>query len=321
MTSQQFSFPLELSTERLDSYLSLCLPDISRSQIKKLIDERQILVDGGPAKASYKLKGGESIDVTLPEPEPIAAIPEAIPLDILYEDSAVIVVNKAPGMVVHPAAGHAQGTLVNALLHHCDDLAGIGGELRPGIVHRIDKDTSGVLVITKNDQSHQHLAAQFKEHSIQRIYHALVHGCPDTDRGTVRQAIGRHPTQRKKMSGKARNAKEAVTHWKVLERYSEDRLSLVQFQLETGRTHQIRVHFSEMNHPLIGDPLYGSRSRSAAIKDPTLAALIAKLPGQALHARILGFIHPESGKYLEFSAEMPENLLNVVTYLKKKYST
>lgn len=320
MTSQQFSVPPDLAAERLDSYLAPCLPDVSRSQIKKLIDEHQILVDGNPAKASYKLKGGELIAVTLPEPEPTAAIPEAIPLDIIYEDSAVIVVNKAAGMVVHPAAGHARGTLVNALLHHCDDLAGIGGELRPGIVHRIDKDTSGILVITKNDISHQYLAAQFKEHSIQRIYHALVHGCPEADRGTVRQPIGRHPTQRKKMSGKARNTKDAVTHWKVLERYSADRMSLVQFKLETGRTHQIRVHFTEMNHPLIGDPLYGSSSRTSAIKDKALAALIAKLPGQALHARLLGFIHPDSGKYLEFSAEMPETLLNVVTYLKKKHS-
>lgn len=320
MTTQQFNVPPELSSERLDSYLVVCLPDLSRSQIKKLIDERLILIDGKPSKASYKLKGGESIGVTLPEPEPIAAVPEDIPINILYEDSAVIVVNKAAGMVVHPAAGHARGTLVNALLHHCDDLAGIGGELRPGIVHRIDKDTSGALVITKNDLSHQHLAAQFKDHSINRVYHALVHGSPEANSGAVRQAIGRHPTQRKKMSGKARNGKDAITHWKVLERYSEDRMSLVQFKLETGRTHQIRVHFSEINHPLIGDPLYGSRSRSAATKDPTLSALIAKLPGQALHAQILGFIHPDSGKYLEFSAEMPETLLNVVTYLKKKYS-
>jgi 23S rRNA pseudouridine1911/1915/1917 synthase len=320
MTSQRYSFTPELTAERLDSFLVVCLPAISRSQIKKLIDERRVLINGNPAKASYKLKGGETIDVTLPEPEPIAAIPEAIPLDILYEDATLIVVNKSAGMVVHPAAGHARGTLVNALLYHCDDLAGIGGELRPGIVHRIDKDTSGVLVITKSDQSHQRLAAQFKEHSIHRVYHALVHGCPEADSGTVHQAIGRHPTQRKKMSGKARNGKDAVTHWKVLERYSDDRISLIQFRLETGRTHQIRVHFSEMNHPLLGDPLYGSRSRSAAIKDRTLAALIATLPGQALHARILGFIHPESGKYLEFSAEMPETLLNVVTYLKKKYS-
>jgi 23S rRNA pseudouridine1911/1915/1917 synthase len=320
MTTQQFSVPPELSAERLDSYIAVCLPDVSRSQVKKLIEEEQILVNGNPAKASLKLKGYEVIDIRLPEPEPIAAVPENIPLNILYEDSAIIVVNKPAGMVVHPAAGHTNGTLVNALLYHCTDLAGIGGELRPGIVHRIDKDTSGILIVTKNDKSHHILAGQFKDHSIHRLYQALVHGCPKADKGTVNQAIGRHPTQRKKMSGKARQAKEAVTHWKVLARFPEDHLSLVQFQLETGRTHQIRVHFSEMNYPLLGDPLYGSRSKTAAIKDPALVSLVAKLPGQALHAKTLGFIHPDSGKYLEFSTEMPETLLNIVTYLNKKYS-
>ncbi len=320
MTSQQFCFPSERPPERLDSFLSFCLPDISRSQIKKLIDDNQVLVDGQAAKASLKLKGEEQVEVTLPEPEPIEAIPQDMPLDILYEDSAVIVINKPAGMVVHPAAGHATGTLVNALLHHCDDLAGIGGELRPGIVHRIDKDTSGILVITKNDNSHQQLSAQFKAHSIHRIYLALIHGCPESDSGVVRQAIGRHPTQRKKMSGKARHAKDAVTHWKIVKRYPADRLSLVQCQLETGRTHQIRVHFSEMNLPLVGDPLYGSRSKEAAIQDQTLAKLVKKLPGQALHARSLGFIHPDSGKYLEFSTQMPETLLNIVSYLDQKYA-
>ncbi len=320
MTSQQFCFPSERPAERLDSFLSFCLPDISRSQIKKLIDDNLVLVNGQTAKASLKLKGDEQIEVTLPEPEPIEAIPQEIPLDILFEDSAVVVINKPAGMVVHPAAGHATGTLVNALLHHCEDLAGIGGELRPGIVHRIDKDTSGILVITKNDSSHQQLAAQFKAHSIHRIYLALIHGCPEADTGIIHQAIGRHPTQRKKMSGKARNGKDAVTHWKIIKRYPADRLSLVQCQLETGRTHQIRVHFSEMNLPLVGDPLYGSRSKDAAIQDQKLAKLIKNLPGQALHAHSLGFIHPDSGKYLEFSTQMPETLLSIISYLDHKYA-
>lgn len=313
--TRKILFPEERQTERLDSFLSQCLPDISRSQLKKLIDGGQVVVDGAPVKASFKLKGGESIQVILPAPEPAEALPEEIPLDIVYEDRDVIVINKPPGMVVHPAAGHSGGTLVNALLHHCDDLAGIGGELRPGIVHRIDKDTSGLLVATKNDLSHQHLAAQFKKHTIERRYLALVHGCPVSDSGTVDQAIGRHPVHRKKMSGRARHARSAVTHWKVVKRYDTPKMSLIEFKLETGRTHQIRVHFSEMNFPLVADPLYGNRSRTAAIKDPALKKLIALLPGQALHARLLGFIHPKTGKYLEFSCEMPETLDRIISYL------
>lgn len=317
-SSRKLSFPEERPTERLDTYLCECLPEISRSQLKKLIDNKQILLNGTPVKASLKLKGGESILVNLPEPEPIEAIPEDIPLDILYEDQDLIVINKPAGMVVHPAAGHSQGTLVNALLHHCDDLAGIGGELRPGIVHRIDKDTSGVLVATKNDQSHQHLAEQFKQHSIDRHYMALIHGCPDQDSGTIDQPLGRHPLQRKKMSGKARNAKRAVTHWKVLKRYPGERLSLIELKLETGRTHQIRVHFAEMNLPLVADPLYGSKSKLAAIKDPKLKKLIAQLPGQALHAQSLGFIHPRTGKHLEFSCKMPDTLSHLINYLDQQ---
>lgn len=313
--TRQLLFPEDRPTERLDTFIVECLPDLSRSQLKKLIDNGQVTLNGAPTKASSKLKGGESIRVILPEPEPIETIPEAIPLHILYEDQDLIVINKSAGMVVHPAAGHPRGTLVNALLHHCNDLAGIGGELRPGIVHRTDKDTSGVIVVTKNDQSHQHLASQFKDHSINRRYLALVHGCPGGNSGTIDQPIGRHPTQRKKMSGKARNSKRAVTHWKVLKQYNVNRLSLIELQLETGRTHQIRVHFAEINCPLVGDPLYGNRSRTTAIKDMKLRKLIDRLPGQALHAQKLGFIHPSSGKYLEFSSEMPETLQDIISYL------
>lgn len=318
---RKITFPEEHPAERLDSYLSECLPEVSRSQLKKLITNGQITIEGVSVKASLKLKGGESIQVILPEPEPIEATPEEIPLDICYEDQDVIVINKPAGMVVHPAAGHSHGTLVNALLYHCDDLAGIGGELRPGIVHRIDKDTSGLLVATKNDQSHQHLSEQFKDHSVQRRYLALVHGCPDMDSGTVDQPIGRHPVHRKKMSGKAKNNKSAVTHWKVKKRFSNQNMSLVEFKLETGRTHQIRVHFSEMNYPLVADPLYGNRSRTASIKDPVLKKMIGQLPGQALHARLLGFIHPKTGKYLEFSSEMPETLCKIISYLDQQYQS
>ncbi|MDA3904359.1 MAG: RluA family pseudouridine synthase [Desulfuromusa sp.] len=316
---RQLLFPEDRPAERLDTFLSECLLDISRSQLKKLIDSGLITVNGVATKASSKLKGGESIQVNLPEPEPTEAIPEDIPLHILYEDQDLIVIDKPAGMVVHPAAGHSHGTLVNALLYHCHDLAGIGGELRPGIVHRIDKDTSGAIVVTKNDQSHQHLAAQFKDHSINRRYLALVHGSPDKSSGIIDQPIGRHPTQRKKMSGKARNGKRAVTHWKTLKQYNVNRLSLIELQLETGRTHQIRVHFAEINCPLVGDPLYGNRSRVTAIQDMELRKLIDQLPGQALHAQKLGFIHPSSGKYLEFSSEMPETLQNLITYLDQKY--
>lgn len=316
MTStRQLLFPDDRPAERLDTFVAECLPDVSRSQLKKLINSGQITLDGAITKASSKLKGGESVQVVLPDPESIEALPEAIPLHVLYEDQDLIVIDKPAGMVVHPAVGHPHGTLVNALLHHCTDLAGIGGEIRPGIVHRIDKDTSGVIVVTKNDLSHQHLAAQFKDHSIKRRYLALVHGAPNGHSGTIDQPIGRHPTQRKKMSSKARNSKRAVTHWKVIKQYNINRLSLVELRLETGRTHQIRVHFTEINCPLIADPLYGNRSRTIAIKDMELRKLIDQLPGQALHAQCLGFIHPRSGKYLEFSSEIPETLQRILTHL------
>lgn len=317
---QQLIFPEERSSERLDCFLVESFPELSRSQIQKLLNSQSILLDGAPAKASYKLKGGEFIQISFPEPEPVEAVPEAIPLTILYEDQHLIVVDKAAGMVVHPAAGHARGTLVNALLHHCDDLAGIGGELRPGIVHRIDKDTSGVLVATKNDQSHQHLATQFKAHSVKRRYLALVCGEIKGTTGRIELPIGRHPLQRKKMSSKARHGKRAVTHWKLLQAYPADRLALLECQLETGRTHQIRVHFSEQNLPLLGDPLYGGRSRIKNMADLQLRKLVELLPGQALHAQTLGFIHPESEEYMEFSTDLPSAFAAIIGYLQQKYA-
>jgi 23S rRNA pseudouridine1911/1915/1917 synthase len=317
--SRRLVFPEDRPAERLDRYLAESLPELSRSQLKKLIDDGRILLDREPAKASSKLKGGEVIQLTLPAPVPLQARPENIPLSILYEDDQLIVVDKPAGMVVHPAAGHSDGTLVNALLHHCDDLAGIGGELRPGIVHRIDKDTSGVLVATKNDASHQCLAAQFKAHSVNRRYLALVHGLLPQERGMVDQPIGRHPTHRRKMSSLARQHKRAVTHWKVLGRFDVDNLTLVELKLETGRTHQIRVHFSEMNFPLAGDPMYGGRGRLKSLADQDLRRLIEKLPGQALHARLLGFIHPRSGDYLEFASPPPNEFQAILDYLDAKY--
>ncbi len=317
--SRQLLFPFDHNPVRLDSFLVESLPEISRSQLKRLIDSGQILLDGLPVKPGFKLKGGETIEIFLPEPEPIDAIPEALPLTILYEDKQLIVVDKQAGMVVHPAAGHARGTLVNALLYHCTDLAGIGGELRPGIVHRLDKDTSGVLVATKDDQSHQFLAAQFKQHSVIRRYVALVHGLLKEQAGSIDRPLGRHPIQRKKISSKARHSKRAVTHWKVLKRYDLDRLTLVELSLETGRTHQIRVHFAESEHPLVADPLYTNSQRKKSLVDVQLRQLIDLLPGQALHARDLGFVHPESRKLLEFRSELPPAFKAIVDYLDRKY--
>jgi len=318
---QQLTFPEERSTERLDAFLVETFPEMSRSQVQKLIASQQVLLDGAPTKSSCKLRGGELIEISFPEPEPVEAVPENLPLNILYEDQHLIVVDKAAGMVVHPAAGHTRGTLVNALLYHCDDLAGIGGELRPGIVHRIDKDTSGLLVATKNDQSHQHLAEQFKDHSVKRRYLALVCGDLKGVCGTFDRPIGRHQQQRKKMSSKTRHGKRAVTHWKVLHVYQADRLSLVECQLETGRTHQIRVHFSEQGSPLLGDPLYGGRSRLKNMADQHLRQLIEQLPGQALHAQTLGFVHPATEEFLEFSSELPAAFAAIVDYFEQKYAT
>lgn len=314
-----FYFEPGRSTERLDRFLAECLPELTRSQVKKLIDDGRVLLNGGPTKAGEKLKGGEILAVTLPSPAAAEALPESIPLNVLYEDRHLIVIDKPAGMVVHPAPGHQGGTLVNALLHHCQDLAGIGGELRPGIVHRLDKDTSGVMVAAKDDASLNALARQFKAHSINRRYLALVHGLVAADRGTVDQPIGRHATDRKKMSGKTRAGRRAVTHWRVLRRFDSDRLSLVELTLETGRTHQIRVHFSEMNHPVVGDPVYGSGGRAQTVPDPELRRQLLALHRQALHARLLGFIHPATGSYMEFESPLPPDLRQILDYLELKY--
>jgi len=316
----EFYFAPGQGVERLDRFLVCALPDVSRSQLKKFVEQQHVLVDGVAAKAGLRLRGGETISVALPAAEETTARGEDLPLEILYEDADLIVVNKAAGMVVHPACGHPSGTLVNALLFHCHDLSGIGGELRPGIVHRLDKDTSGVMVATKNDMAHNHLAAQFKEHSINRRYIALVHGRVAEAQGCVDQPIGRHPVQRKKMSSKGRGGRRAVTHWKLLRSYELDHLSLLELKLETGRTHQIRVHFSEMNLPLVGDPVYGNRSRAAAIGDVAIRQLLVKFSRQALHARLLGFIHPRTGEYLEFCTPIPADLADILAALDQKYT-
>ncbi len=316
---EHLNFERGSTPQRLDQFLAEALPELSRSQIKKLIEEGRILCDGEKVKAGSKLRGGETLQVEIPSPEPIEAQPEDIPLDILFEDSHLIVINKPAGMVVHPAPGHSSGTLVNALLHHCRDLSGIGGSLRPGIVHRLDKDTSGVMVVSKEDAAHQGLAAQFKEHSIARKYVAFVFGQVQNATGTVDRAIGRHPQERKKMSGACRSGRRAVTHWQVLRRFDRDRLTYLELTLETGRTHQIRVHLSEMNLPVVGDPVYGGQKRGNAIGDAALRSLVQGLKRQALHARLLGFRHPASGEWMEFSSPLPADMAGLLEYLDRKY--
>jgi 23S rRNA pseudouridine1911/1915/1917 synthase len=300
--------------ERLDAFVARNVADLTRAAVQRLLESGLVTVDGRTEKASYRLRPGERVQVLIPPPTEAAPQAETIPLTVLYEDPDLIVINKPAGMSVHPGAGVSSGTLVNALLAHCRDLSGIGGELRPGIVHRIDKDTTGVLVVAKNDRAHDHLSRQFQAHSIKRIYQALVFGPLRTDKGRIEGVIGRHPTERTKMSGKARHGKHAVTHWKVLERF--DGVTLLQLRLETGRTHQIRVHLSESGHPLLGDRVYGGGSREAGLKDPRLRKLVRELGRQALHAMVLGFIHPSTGEYLEFSAPLPPDMQQIVDHLR-----
>ena len=285
--------------ERLDKFLSAMLPDQSRSYLQKIIKDGNVLVNGEPKKSSYRLEDGDEVTADLPELKSPDIEPENIPLDILYEDDSILMVNKPKGMVVHPSAGHYTGTLVNAVLWHCQgQLSGINGVSRPGIVHRIDKDTTGVLVVCKNDAAHNAVAAQLKEHSITRKYRAIVHGVIKEDEGTVDAPIGRHPTERKKMASGVKNGKRAVTHYRVLERFQG--YTYVECQLETGRTHQIRVHMASIHHPLLGDTVYGPAKDSH------------HLEGQTLHAMVLGLIHPVTGEYLEAEAPLPEYFENLL---------
>ena len=289
---------------RLDKYLSDKLEDMTRSYLKKLIsDDKAVLVNGNPAKPNYKLKPGDIIELAVPEPIELEIKAENISLDIVYEDNDMLVVNKPQGMVVHPAAGNYTGTIVNALLYHCgDSLSGINGEKRPGIVHRIDKDTSGLLLVAKNDNAHQKLSSQIKEHSLTRAYKALVHGNIKQDSGRIDAPIGRHPSDRKKMTITDKNSREAVTNFRVLERYG--RYTFVECILETGRTHQIRVHMSKNGHPIVGDKTYGVKKEEF------------NLTGQLLHAYKVGFIHPVSGEYMEFVSELPDYYMNVLDRLR-----
>ena len=290
---EEFLVSWEEEGERIDKYLSALCPDLSRSYVQKLLKSGNVLVDGRQVKASYSIQEGERIFLDVPEAVEPEIEAEPMDLDILYEDKDVILVNKPKGMVVHPAPGHYSHTLVNGLMAHCKgQLSGINGILRPGIVHRIDMDTTGVLIACKNDMAHNSIAAQLKEHSIVRRYQAIVHGRIEEAEGRIEGAIGRDPVHRKRMCINEKNGKPAVTHYRVLERFRQ--FTYVECRLETGRTHQIRVHMASIRHPLLGDTVYGP------VKCP-----FPRLQGQTLHAGVLGFVHPRSGDYMEFSAPLP----------------
>jgi len=290
---------------RIDKYLTEAIQDeaVSRTQIQEWVKSGQVIVNGKSVKSNYKLQENDSVEVEVPEVQALELVPEAIPLEVIYEDSDVIVVNKPRGMVVHPAPGHSSGTLVNALMHHCKDLSGINGILRPGIVHRIDRDTTGLLMVAKNDLAHLSLAKQLKEHSVTRRYTALVHGDLQHDTGTIDAPIGRDIHDRKMFAVTDRYAKEAVTHFTVIERLGD--FTIVELKLETGRTHQIRVHMKYIGYPLAGDPVYG---RPKTIK----------LNGQALHAGILGFDHPRTGERMQFEAPLPADFEDILTNLRSR---
>ncbi len=301
------------SGKRIDAWLSEAL-EITRSAATKLLEGENVTINGKTPSKSLKISEGQVFDVNFPEPEPSEALPENIPLDIIYEDNDLLVVNKQKGMVVHPAAGNPNGTLVNALLYHCgDSLSGIGGVIRPGIVHRIDKDTSGLLVVAKNDKTHLALSEQLKEHKVSRVYSAIALGNFKDDRGTIDAPIGRHPKDRKKMAvlRNSEAAREAITHYEVLERYTE--FSYIKCVLETGRTHQIRVHMSSIGHPLLGDDVYGGGSTRFGAKNKSLIA------GQCLHAGQLSFTHPTTGENVHLECPLPDYFTELLKKLRNTY--
>ena len=303
MKKEVFEVDSSYEEERLDKYLSLIFPEQSRSFFQKLIKDGRIRVNEKTEKANYRLKTQDLIEVSIPDAVETPILPENIPLDILYEDDDLLIVNKPKGMVVHPSAGHYTGTLVNAIMYHCkDSLSGINGEIRPGIVHRIDMDTTGSLIVCKNDESHVFVAEQIKEHSVVRKYRGIVCGHVKEEEGTIHAPIGRHPIERKKMAINEKNGKDAITHYRVLEHFAN--YTYMEFQLETGRTHQIRVHMASIGHPLLGDTLYSSG------KSPY------KLQGQTLHAMTIGFIHPRTKEYLEVSAPLPEYFEKILRDLR-----
>lgn len=302
---------------RLDVFLPQRDGTLSRSQAKRLIGEGCVLVDGRPARPSHRLRPGETVLLRRPSPAPSGIVPEEIPLAILYEDDALLIVDKPAGMVVHPAAGNPRGTLVNALQFHCRTLSGVGGVMRPGIVHRLDKGTSGLMVVAKSDEAHQRLSEQFKKRQVTKLYTTLVHGSVKQDEGVVDAAVGRHPVERKKMSTASRRGKAALTRWRVLERYGA--FSLMEAKIETGRTHQIRVHLASLGHPVVGDSVYGGAKRT--VEPPAMRAVLKRLARQALHAGRLSFTHPVSGREMTFESPLPQDMAEVIRFLREKTSS
>lgn len=291
--------------ERADAFLARSIPDLTRSAAQRLLEKGLVTCGGVALRKNHRMEPGQALEVTLPDPEPLDVVPQNIPLDVVYEDEDVIVVNKPVGLVVHPAPGHPDGTLVNALLYHCaGQLSGIGGAIRPGIVHRIDKDTSGLLVVAKTDAAHQALTEQMSVHSIHRVYHAVVYGNLKEDTGFVEAPIGRDPKDRKKMAVTQQNSKYAYTGWQVLERFGN--FTYIACKLKTGRTHQIRVHMASIGHPLAGDAVYGPKN------------CIRSLNGQCLHAKELGFVHPATGEWMQFDSSLPDWFQDYLSRLRKE---
>jgi 23S rRNA pseudouridine1911/1915/1917 synthase len=306
LQEQEFIVAQEFVSARIDKAVSQLVPELTRSHVQILIEQGNVTVNKKNIDKNYKLRLSDAIIVNIPDLKPIEAIAQDIPLDVVYEDSELIIINKPQGMVVHPAAGNWDGTLVNALLHHCgSSLSGINGVIRPGIVHRIDKNTSGLLIVAKNDNAHKILAAQIKEHSFTRIYEAVVIGNIKTEEGTIDAPIGRNPSHRKRMSVQDKNSKNAVTHYKVIKQYGK--YTHLQLQLETGRTHQIRVHMAYIGHPVAGDDVYGGKKQSSL------------LTGQCLHAKVIGFIHPTTNEYLEFSSSLPKYFISFLESIDKTH--
>lgn len=303
--ADNYTFVVQNAGVRIDRFLTDNIPEITRSAVQKIIDEANVTVNGEVVPKNYKCRVGDNVDVTVPDAKPLEAVGQNIPIDIVYEDEHLLVVNKPKGMVVHPANGNPDGTLVNALIYHCgDSLSGINGVIRPGIVHRIDKDTSGLLIVAKSDKAHIGLAQQIKDHSFSRAYEAVVYGNIKEESGTVCQPIGRDTKDRKRMAVTMKNSKPATTHYEVIKRYGD--FTHVRCVLETGRTHQIRVHMAYLGHPVAGDAVYGPRK------------VITRLNGQCLHAKHIGFVHPVTNEYLEFESDLPEYFTSFLNYLENR---